>query len=292
VSSLVAERHVRRLHGLCVSLTNAGGPCQTGNANYNRCTKVRTGSVDATVPAGPNCTNRQYILPAQTIGGLSVRRKSTSRRMTGTSAGQHLHEHHRGSHHLTTITSNNLGSDSNTRMVSSSSGDNVATVADRWVSTFQNYSGSTSSDPRIGHVLWGPAPPRPFSIINFVDGDDNPSGATPSPRGRADQDHPELRDRAGDEGSCQRGRRRPSRYGANAQQCLSATELSQVVNFAVRIWHRQEPPTAPRPSAAPRSATTSPASRMAGPGTAQTSRCQTGVRSHTPGLESDRRERP
>ncbi|MEO8379363.1 MAG: DUF11 domain-containing protein [Acidobacteriota bacterium] len=222
-------------NGLCVSLTNATGPCATGNANYTMYEKNGPAVVDASVPAVAECTNRQYVLPAQTIGGLSVQRKvyvPTNDRFirwanfyTNTSGAPIT---------FTTITSNNLGSDSNTRIVSSSSGDNVAQVGDLWVSTFQNYSGSTSTDPRIAHVLQGTGAPTPVSNINFADGDDNPYwvyAITLAPG----QTKMILNFASG----------LGSKAAANAQgaalaalpvtttQCLSATELSQVTNFAV-----------------------------------------------------------
>jgi hypothetical protein len=42
------------------------------------------------------------------------------------------------------------------------------------VTSFQNFSGSTSSDPRIGHVLAGDGAANGVSAITFADGDDNP----------------------------------------------------------------------------------------------------------------------
>lgn len=70
---------------------------------------------------------------------------------------------------------NNLGSDSNTAIVTSSSGDDAVTLADTWVTTFQNFSGTTSSDPRIGHVLQGEGTLlSPVMSVNFANGDDNP----------------------------------------------------------------------------------------------------------------------
>lgn len=71
------------------------------------------------------------------------------------------------------ISANDLGSDSNTRIDTTSSGDAAATSADTWVTTWQNWSGTTSSDPRLGHVLWGPGGAGP-SVVSFADGDDHP----------------------------------------------------------------------------------------------------------------------
>ncbi len=75
---------------------------------------------------------------------------------------------------ITADIANNLGSDSNTRIVTSSSGDAAAQVSDTWITTFQNFSGTTSSDPRLGHVLQQSGAPLQLSGINFANGDDNP----------------------------------------------------------------------------------------------------------------------
>ena len=40
-----------------------------------------------------------------------------------------------------------------------------------WLGTFQNYSGATSSAPRLGHILQRAGATVPLNNINFVDGD-------------------------------------------------------------------------------------------------------------------------
>ncbi len=220
-------------HANCVSLTNATGPCQTGNASYTIYNQNGPASVDATVPATPECTNRQYVLPAQTIGGLSVQRKvyvPTNDRYirwldsyTNTTGAPIT---------FTTISSNNLGSDSNTLIVNSSSGDAVAQTTDTWVTTFQNYSGSTSSDPRIGHILQGVGAATPVSNINFANGDDNPYWVysitvTPGQTKRIVNFAVGLESKA----AANAKSAALALFPTGAQQCLSATELSQVVNF-------------------------------------------------------------
>lgn len=220
---------------ICVSLTNATGPCQTGNANFTMYNQNGPAAFDATVPAGPACTNRQVAYPAKAIGGISVTRKvfvPTNDRFirwmnffTNTTGAPIT---------FRMITSNNLGSDSNTRVVSSSSGDNVVTTADTWVTSFQNYSGNTSSDPRIGHVIWGPGAPTPVTNINFVDGDDNPFwgySITLAP-GQTKA----ILNFATGQGTKAAANTQAAALDllpATATQCLSATELGQIVNFAV-----------------------------------------------------------
>lgn len=220
-------------HANCVSLTNATGPCATGDANYVMYNQNGPASVDATVPVTPECTGRQYVFPAKLIGAISVQRKvyvPTNDQFirwmdsfTNTSGAPVT---------FTTIVSNNLGSDSNTTIVSSSSGDAVAQTTDTWVSTFQNYSGATSSDPRIGHVLQGAGAATPVSNISFANGDDNPFWSysiTLNPG----QTKTILNYATG----------QPSKAAANAKaaalallptvstQCMSATELAQTTNF-------------------------------------------------------------
>jgi uncharacterized repeat protein (TIGR01451 family) len=221
-------------NAMCVSLTNATGPCQTGNANYTMYNQNGPASIDATVPAGPTCTNRQYVYPAKAIGGLSVSRKvfvPTNDRFirwmnffTNTTGAPIT---------FTMITSNNLGSDSNTIITGSSSGDNAAQTNDLWVATFQNFSGSTSSDPRIGHVLQGTGAPTPVSNIFFANGDDNPYWAY-SITLAAGQTKAIVNYATGQGTKAAAAAQAAAiaAYGANEQQCMSATELSQVVNFA------------------------------------------------------------
>jgi hypothetical protein len=153
---------------LCISLTGALGPCATGNANYIM--------YDRLGPATTELSGRQVVFPTQTIPGTTL---TVSRKVfvpTNDSFARWLNFFtNTGSAPITfnVITSNNLGSDSNTRIVTSSNGNNTAELADSWITTFQNYSGTTSSDPRLGHVLQG-TNQSTLSNINFVDGGDNP----------------------------------------------------------------------------------------------------------------------
>jgi uncharacterized repeat protein (TIGR01451 family) len=218
---------------LCVSLTNATTQCQTGNANFSIYNKNGPPVFDATVPAGPNCTNRQVAFPVQTIGALSVSRKVYVPPNDTYARWMNFFTNTSGSPvTFTMLTANNLGSDSNTVIVNSSNGDAVAQITDTWISSFQNYSGNTSSDVRIGHVLQGTGAPTPVSNIFFQNGDDNPFwvySITLAPG----QTKAILNFVTG----------QPSKAAANAKaaalallpatstQCLSAAELGQIVNF-------------------------------------------------------------
>jgi uncharacterized repeat protein (TIGR01451 family) len=221
--------------GLCVSLGGSTGPCQTGNAAYIMYNQNGPAAFDTTVPATPECTNRQLVLPAKTMGALSIGRKiyvptndqfiRWIESVTNTSGAPVT---------FTLVTSNNLGSDANTRIVSSSSGDNVAQTSDTWVSTFQAFSGNTSSDPRIGHVLQGAGAPTPVSSINFADGDDNPYWAysiTLAPGQTKSIMH--FATGQGTKALANAKAAALAGLSATSTQCMSNTELTQVANFAV-----------------------------------------------------------
>jgi len=217
-------------NSLCVSLTNALGPCQTGNANYVIYNKNGPAIVDATVP--PAYLGRQYVFPTQTIGGLHVSRKvfvPTNDRyirwmdiFTNTTASPIT---------FTAGTSNNLGSDSNTIIVNSSNGNATAEVTDLWVTTFQNYSGNTSTDPRIGHIINGAGAP-PLASIHFVNGDDNPFwfySLTLNP-GQT-KIVVNFATGQGTKAAANAQAANLAAFGPNAQQAMSPTELSETVNF-------------------------------------------------------------
>lgn len=220
-------------NAMCVSLTNSTGPCATFNPNFVMYNKNGHATFDTGVPAVPECVNRQIVLPAQTIGGLSVHRKvyvPTNDRyirwmnfFTNTSAAPIT---------FTMITSNNLGSDSNTILATTSSGDAIVTTADLWATSFQQFLGSFSTDPRIGQVFQGSGAPTPVSNINFVTGDDNPFWSysiTLNP-GQTKV----IVNYATGQGTKAAAAAQAANlagFGANAQQCMSSTELAEVTNF-------------------------------------------------------------
>lgn len=218
---------------ICVSLTGATGPCTTGNASYVIYNKNGAATVDSTVPATPECTGRQYTYAAQAIGGLSVQRKVYVPTNDQYVRWLNIFTNTTGAPiTFNAITSNNLGSDSNTTVVTTSSGDATVTTADTWVTSFQNFSGNTSSDPRIAHVIQGAGAAVPVSFINFVNGDDNPywdyaitlaPGATTIVATFA-SGQPTKAAAAAKAAQL-------AAFGPAATQCMSAAELSQVRNF-------------------------------------------------------------
>ena len=219
-------------NSICISTTGGTGPCVTGDANYTIYNQNGPATLDAT------CGNRQVIFPVQTVGTLSVQRRvfvpandefarwvNCVTNNGGAAAG------------VTLITSNNLGSDSGTTLVSSSDGDATAELTDTWVTTFQSYTGTTSSDPRLGHVLQGAGAATPLSGISFANGDDNPfwrytlsipAGATQCVMNFV-TGQPSKAEAAAKSAEL-------AGLSANSTQCMTPTELAQVTNFsAVRV---------------------------------------------------------
>jgi hypothetical protein len=215
---------------LCVSLTNALGPCATGDANYAIYNKNGPASVDGTVP--PAYAGRQYVFPTQTIGGLHVSRKVFVPTDDRYIRWMNIFTNTTGSPiTFTAGTDNNLGSDSNTIIVNSSNGNATAEVTDTWITTFQNFSGSTSSDPRIGHVINGVGAP-PLASIHFANGDDNPYwfySITLAP-GQT-KIIVNFATGQGTKAAAAAQAANLAQFGPNAEEAMSATELSETVNF-------------------------------------------------------------
>jgi uncharacterized repeat protein (TIGR01451 family) len=205
----------------------------TGSPAYTIYNQNGPASVDTSVPVSTECTNRQYVFGTQTIGPLSVQRKVYVPNNDQYIRWMNIFTNTSGaSVTFNMITSNNLGSDSSTRVVTTSSGDNVVTTADTWVTSFQNFSGNTSTDPRIGHVMWGPGAATPISNVNFVDGDDNPFWTYTITL--APGESKIIATYATGQGTKAAAAAQAAAidaFGPSARQCMSATELTEVTNF-------------------------------------------------------------
>jgi uncharacterized repeat protein (TIGR01451 family) len=211
---------------ICVSTTGATGPCTTGNAAYT--------IFNINGPATTECAGRQIVFPTQTIGSLSVWRKVLVPTDDAFSRWINFVTNNGGAPvSVSLTTANNLGSDSNTVIVNSSDSDATAELTDTWVTTFQNYSGNSSSDPRLGHILQSAGAATPLANINFVNGDDNPFWAytftlAPGQTKAIMNFVTAQRSKALAASESARIATLP----ATAVQCLTGTELGQVVNFA------------------------------------------------------------
>ena len=158
---------------LCLSLNNTVATCETGNANFVIYNK--NGPATTECPGPVSHVNRQIDFPPQTSGSIQMSRKvfvpdndQFARWMnifTNTGATPQT---------LTAVIANNLGSDSNTIIVADSNGNTTPDTTSTWVTTFQNFTGKTTSDPRLGHVLQEAGAPVPLSGIFFQNGNDNP----------------------------------------------------------------------------------------------------------------------
>jgi hypothetical protein len=171
-------------NSICIAPTGGTGPCVRnggGGAGVRAKTALPTKGLPTYTMYNQNgaatteCNGRQVVLPLQTIdvtgGTIQVSRKVFV--PANDSFGRWLNiMTNPGSSPVTfnLITSNNLGSDSNTVITGSSNGNNTAEITDTWIASFQNYSGTTSSDVRLGHVIQGPGAPNPVSFIHFLDG--------------------------------------------------------------------------------------------------------------------------
>lgn len=125
--------------------------------------------------ADANCPAEEYLFPVKSMMGLDVSRS------VFVPADQNYARWINTFHNPTmapitfaTGSANNLGSDANTIITTSSDGNSTAEVTDTWIASMQNYSGTTSSDVRLANVIQGPGASVAPSAISFVDGDDNP----------------------------------------------------------------------------------------------------------------------
>ncbi len=165
---------------LCISQNNTVANCQTGNANFIIYNKRGPATNECPGVSNP-AINRQIVFPVMntTNNGtpIQIQRKVFVPDNDSFSRTLNYFKNTGGSPTtVTAVIATNLGSDSNTRIVTSNLGGTTVTPAAsvKWVTSFQNFSGTTSSDPRLGHVLAGPSGTIPLAGLNFVDGDDNP----------------------------------------------------------------------------------------------------------------------
>lgn len=220
---------------LCLSFDGGTGACDAGGGG-----KSPNGTSTYTVynqngAPSMSCGGREVVYNTQQIGSINVSRRVYVPTDDSFARWVNIFTNTSGAPvSFNAVTSNNLGSDSGTEVVASSSGDAVATTADTWVTTFQAYSGSTSSDPRLGHVMQGPGSSVGLASIDISDGGNNPYWSYP------------LTLAAGQTGIIMTYvTGQPSKAAAAAQAarlttlpataltCLTATEQGQLLNFAI-----------------------------------------------------------
>ena len=160
---------------ICVNTQGIVEACKTDNPNQTIYNQLGPAVADTTCKGSTSGVDRQFVFPVQSIGNLRVQRKvyvpdnDTFIRWANifTNVGASTIP-------VTMTTANNQGSDASTKIVATSSGASTPSVADRWVTTFQNWSGTTSPDVRLGHVLWGGSSTLAPVAVHFADGEDLP----------------------------------------------------------------------------------------------------------------------
>ncbi|MGB0133056.1 hypothetical protein [Dokdonella sp.] len=165
---------------LCLSFDGGTGACNSGGGPKSPVGVATYIMYNQNGAATSDCGGRQVIYNTQAINGIDVSRRVYVPTDDSFARWVNIFTNTTGapvSFHA--VASNNLGSDGNTVVVTSSSGDAIATGADNWVTTFQDYSGTTSSDPRLGHVLKGPGSSVGLASVNIADGENNPFWSYP-----------------------------------------------------------------------------------------------------------------
>ncbi len=136
----------------------------------------------------------------------------------------------------TLSTSNNLGSDANTRITGTSAGGVTASDSDEWVTTFQNWTGTTTTDPRLGHVIQGPGAKVPAQHVIFADGSDKPSWAytmTVNPGQTVIIANYAVADPT--IAQSQADSARLALTPPHALECMTQTQMSEVANFTIPV---------------------------------------------------------
>ena len=144
-----------------VSDSGAAGSVWNGTRDaYDTCYSLTVGGTVYDPPSGAATTSlsgRQLEFPAQAIAGLTVRRIAWVPAAGGDFARFLEVLENTGASPITTtvLISGNLGSDSGTTIVGSSSGDLLVTSADLWFATDDASDGDVSGDPSLAHVFSG-----------------------------------------------------------------------------------------------------------------------------------------
>lgn len=217
-------------NSLCVSLTGATGPCDIGDSNYTLYTQNGAASLE--------CDGRQVINPVQTIGSIQVQRKIYVPDTDQFARWLNIFTNTGGaSQSVTAVIVNNLDSQENTTIVSSSNGNATADLTDSWITTDGNFTPADGNDPRLGHIIQGPGARNPVSSLTFPGGlaADLPTWAytfTLAP-GETKVIANYVTVQATRAAAIAQSQA-ISGLGGSALACLSASERSNIVNFEAR----------------------------------------------------------
>jgi hypothetical protein len=232
---------------LCLSLNNTVATCETGNANFVIYNK--NGPATTECPGPVSRVNRQVVFPVQTSGSIQMSRKVFVPDNDQFGRWLNIFTNTGGSPQtVTAVIANNLGSDTNTVIVADSNGNTSPDVTSTWVTTFQNFSGTTTSDPRLGHVLQQAGSPVQLAGIFFANGNDNPfwgytfTLAPGETKIIANFVTGQPSKAAANAKAAELAGSQVGGLPANALQCLSSTEQAEIANF------RPAPPIASVPT--------------------------------------------
>lgn len=217
-------------NSLCVSLTGATGPCDISDSNYTLYTQNGAGSLE--------CNGRQVINPVQTIGSIQVQRKIYVPDTDRFARWLNIFTNTGGaSQSVTAVIVNNLDSQENTTIASSSNGNASADLTDSWITTDGNFTVADGNDPRLGHIIQGPGARNSVSSLTFPGGlgADLPTWAytfTLAPgETKIIANYVTVQStRAAAIAQSQA----IAGLGGSALACLTATEQSNIVNFEAR----------------------------------------------------------
>ena len=198
--------------------------------------------------AAPTCSGQELDFPVQAIDGLNVSRQVFVPKNDHFERTLNIFTNPGATPITATMgTHNNLGSDSNTTITGTSGGTLTPSNSDEWITTFQNFSGTTSSDPREGHVLQGPGAAVGAQNVTFTNADDNPTWGytfTVAPGKTVILGNFVVAD--GTIAASQSDSARLAGLPTNAVQCMTTDQRAELANFA-------PPPPPPSPPLPPNS---------------------------------------
>jgi hypothetical protein len=129
-------------------------------------------------PATLSCNGREVNIPMKVMGGLNVTRRVFVPTDDHFERTLNVFNNPTASPITATVAvANNLGSDTDTKITGTSAGGTTISDSDAWVTTFKNFTGTntTTSDPRLGHVLQNAGASVPASHVTFSNGHNTPT---------------------------------------------------------------------------------------------------------------------
>ncbi|MCL4695114.1 MAG: hypothetical protein KJ060_21705 [Candidatus Hydrogenedentes bacterium] len=127
-----------------------------------------------TAPDG-DCSNRQFLFAPQMIGDIEVSRRVFVPDNDEFCRWINVFTNTGGTNQNVMVTIfNDLGSDTDTVLVETSTPPAAATTSDNWAVSFEDYTGGVSPSPRLGHVFQGPNRQIGITDIDFLTGNDQP----------------------------------------------------------------------------------------------------------------------